>query len=101
MTTIRNATDWGVSPAKLIRIAKQQPQPEPLDLELELPEQEWCDLCSLTDDPEAESGMPRDIISQTVETATLSADEWDPAWGPAQGYLVTTLSCGHVFSQPC
>ncbi|MGI8307049.1 hypothetical protein [Saccharopolyspora hattusasensis] len=64
------------------------------DIAALLPEQEWCDNCSLHED--GEPGMPRDVVDCSIEPLPLSPSDWDLAWEHDRLYEITYLSCGHT-----
>jgi hypothetical protein len=74
--------------------------PSPADLAeiaVRLPEQEWCAHCVL--DETSEPGVPRDVVSRSVEHVTLLPSDWNATGEPGPLYDITWLSCGHTIVQ--
>lgn len=91
-------TDLLLTDAASAEIARTVTPPELLGVAAQLPELEWCPFCSY--DEISESGLPRDIVTCTVEPA-LPPEDWDPGWGQGPLYEVTYLSCGHTLTELC
>lgn len=66
--------------------------------DLTLHEQDWCDLCALTDDP-AEPGVPQDVVDTSIEVDTVPLTGWGTIFVDGPEYLVTHLACGHTLSR--
>lgn len=56
---------------------------------------EWCEMCAYDED--VDPGMPREVVTQTVEQDSL----WDTEISPAPYYDVAYLSCGHTIARLC
>lgn len=91
-------SDLLLTDAASAEMARTVTAPELLGDAEQLPEPEWCPFCSY--DETSEPGLPRDIVTCTVEPA-LPPEDWDPGWGQGPLYEVTYLSCGHTLAELC
>jgi hypothetical protein len=98
MTILDRISDLDLGLAYGEEVLAEVPDPADLDeIAVRLPEQDWCAVCAL--DETSEPGMPRDVVSRSVEQPTQLPGDWNFTGEPGPLYDVTWLSCGHSIAQ--
>ena len=98
MTILERISDLDLGLEYGEEVLAEVPGPADLDeIAIRLPEQEWCAVCSL--DETSEPGMPRDVVSRSVEQSTQLPGDSNSTGAPGPLYEITWLSCGHTIAQ--